>query len=54
MVGFLLGPGSGSFDVETILAPTDGMGDVEMWVGNIHDATSCWKVITSVEVKRHW
>ena len=28
------------------LAPMDGMGDVESWEGNIHDAASCWKDMT--------
>lgn len=41
IVGFLSGWGSWSFDVEGALAPMDGMGHVESWEGNIHEAASC-------------
>lgn len=48
IVGFTLGLGSGSFDVDGALTAMDGMGDVESRDGKIHDAASCWKVMVSV------
>lgn len=44
-MGLLSGFESWSFDVDGALAPMDGIGEVESWEGNIHDAASCWKVI---------
>lgn len=52
IVGLLSGLGSWSFDVDGALAPMDGVGEVERWEGNIHDAASCWKVMMNVKTRR--
>ena len=53
MVGFSSVLENWSSDVDGALAPMEGMGEVERWEGNIHDAASCWKVILNVKVKRN-
>ena len=41
IVAFSSEVGSRSLNTDGVLAPIEGMGDVESWEGKAHDAASC-------------
>ncbi len=45
MVGFPSACGRGNFSVDGAFAPMCGTGAVSRYLGDSHDAASCWKVI---------